>query len=562
MNATQRRLLNSWPPLLWTFTKREWFATLLASGAGIFAAECAGILARDRSVRSYLTVKYAPAVRLEDPRQYVAYALIAASVIAIALAPALLNYTLRALRSWWAGVTTGLVFLPFVTAFSACLAPASRLHHRFAAGTAAVMFWFSLSFVLFLLGAIRAGRTIQEEEFTVRPTARSLAGSNLADSDDPIQSWEQDALGRAALVDALSVKLMIGRTPVIALSGPFGSGKTSTLNLLSEHLQGKAIVVLFSSWLPGSEETLTSYLLADIANECAKLYVTPGLRQGARRLARVLGQRVPMVSDYLKLLPSGTQRDDIFNLQSALSRLPKRVIVLLDEIDRMEKDELVTLLKVIRGISILPNVSFVCAGDRQTIVETVKGEFNDKKNAYFDKFFPVSVEIPDPDPAALRKAGTERLAATFAKRDWFENDAEKDKFKATIEQLWDARIAPFCRNLRAIGLLANEISLAAASLRREVDAADLTLVEVLHRFKPTVYRLVATNGVALTGGEGIERGGPPQLKQEKATNRSKFLDGLKAEIRDEGQLQHVKGILYELFPLLSKADAQLDRLLP
>src|SRR5260370_4679028 len=106
-----------------------------------------------------------------------------------------------------------------------------------------------------------------------------------------MESWAQDALGRAALVDSLSVKIMIGKTPVLALSGTFGSGKTSILNLLREHLGNKTITVSFSTWLPGSQETLTSYLLADIATECKKQYVVPGLRQSARRFATTLGKK-------------------------------------------------------------------------------------------------------------------------------------------------------------------------------------------------------------------------------------------------------------------------------
>jgi len=50
-------------------------------------------------------------------------------------------------------------------------------------------------------------------------------------------------------------------------------------------------------------------------------------------------------------------------------RLPKRVVVLLDELDRMERDELLPLLKVVRGISALPNLSFVCAAERKTLTE-------------------------------------------------------------------------------------------------------------------------------------------------------------------------------------------------
>lgn len=406
---------------------------------------------------------------------------------------------------------------------------------------------------------MRAARTVEEDEFKVPPSVRSLAGSQLEESDDPIKSWAQDALGRAALVDSLSVKIMIAKAPVLVLSGAFGSGKASTLNLLGEHLGDKAITVSFSTWLPGSAETLSSYLLADIANECKKQYVVPGLRQSARRLATALGQKVPLLSDYLKLLPVPTQKDDIENLKSALVRFPKRVVVLLDEIDRMEKEELVTLLKVIRGISTLPNLTFVCAGDRRTIVETVKGEYSDKNNEYFEKFFPVLIQVPEPDPAGLHRAGTERLVAAFAGRDWFENEPEKTKFRDQIEKLWDGRIAPYCRNLRTIGLLANDVSVAAAPLRREVDPVDLTLIELLRRFKPVIYELVARNSLALTGGESMLRGGPFQTDEDADKNKAEFLADLKSALPDDDDLDQVKGVLFELFPLLSKGGGPLKR---
>ena len=95
----------------------------------------------------------------------------------------------------------------------------------------------------------------------------------------------------------------IAKAPVLALSGPFGAGKTSTLNLLREHLSSKTITISFSTWLPGSQETLTTYLLGDIASKCRKQYIVPGLRPGARRFAMALGQKVPLLSEYLKLLP-------------------------------------------------------------------------------------------------------------------------------------------------------------------------------------------------------------------------------------------------------------------
>jgi len=299
--------------------------------------------------------------------------------------------------------------------------------------------------------------------------------------------------------------------------------------------------------------------LADIANECKKQYIVPGLRQSARRFATALGQKVPLLSDYLKLLPTPTQKDDIDKLKLALVRLPKRVVVLLDEIDRMEKEELVTLLKVIRGISTLPNLSFVCAGDTNAIVETVKGEISDKNIAYFEKFFPVLIPVSEPDPAALREAGSKRLVKAFVIHDWFENESDKEKVRQQIEELWDERVAPFCRNLRSIGLLANDVSVAAAPLRREVDVIDLVFIELLRRFKPGVYELVARNSVALTGGESALRGGPYQNDKDKAKSETLLLAELRNLLPREPDFEQVKGVLCEMFPLFLKDDRRIRR---
>jgi len=554
INPLQKKIHDSWPAMLWVFTKREWLSLFLSTSAGILVAQLIHLVRQDHAFKSSVATHYKPWMSFDDARYYLPYLAIVVIVTLVAVGPSFGMNVWRGLKSWSKGVTSGLVFVPFSSALLISLLPAPKFSFRLILGLCFVIAYTLGSFRLFLRGNMHAARTVKEDEFVVPSKVRSLAGSQLEWSDDPIQTWAQDALGRAALVDSLSVKIMIAKTPVILLSGPFGSGKTSTLNLLREHLESKAIVVSFSTWLPGSQETLASYLFGDIAEECNKQYLVPGLRQSAKRLATALGQKVPFVSEYLKLLPANTQKDDINSLKSALHRLPKRVVVLLDEIDRMERDEIMTLLKVIRGMATLPNVTFVCAGSLDTMVK-----ITDKDHEYFEKFFPVVRSVPEPEPIDLRKTGVDRLVSAFASCGWFETSTEADEFKKRMESVWSARVAPFCENLRAIGLLANDVSVAAAPLRREVDPVDLTLIEMLDRFAPAAHRLAAKNSLALTGGESLVRGGPYQTDEDEIQNRTKFLADLKKAVTNENELDKVKGVLYELFPLLSKGGGQLER---
>ena len=368
-----------------------------------------------------------------------------------------------------------------------------------------------------------------------------------AASDEPISTWAEDTLGREALVDALTYKILISKAPVIALFGGFGSGKTSTLNLLREHLDGKAIVVSFSTWLPGSEETLASYLMADIATECRKNYVVPGLRRSTVRLAHALSQSVPLLRGIGELFPEGTQRDDIANLRKALRRLPRQAVVLLDELDRMEQGELRTLLKVIRGASNLPNLCFVCAAEKETLVETVKGNLNDDSYLYFEKFFPVEITIPELGDDELLKAGTERVCSAFKSRSWFASEEEEVSFRKRLSNRWNECIAPFCRTLRAIGLLANDIGVSSVPLRREVDPIDLVLIELLRRFKPAVYEIISRNSILLTGGPSVFKGGTYLSDREKKELETRFIEEINGA-SSKYQGDPAKRILNELFP--------------
>jgi predicted KAP-like P-loop ATPase len=530
------------------FVEREWLSAFVASALGVTGAALIRLTLWDHTFEGFVATKYFPAQKMfDDPRLYLPYAIAGGVAILLASALQLPAFIGRYLRSWWAGVTSGLSLFSFATfllAFTFRFSSLSRFVFFVAASLATA---FSSSFVLYLRARSHAEDTPAEDDLRVSSYTRSLAGTKWSASDDPIRTWEEDAIGRASLVDRMSVKIMISKSPVLALFGELGSGKTSTLNLLCEHLAGKAIIVFFSTWLPGSQETFTTYLLSDIANECQKDYLVPGLRKSAKRFAKALGKDVPFVRGYFESLPEATQRDDITNVYAALERLPKRVVVLLDELDRMEKEELIALLKVVRGVSHLPNLSFVCAGDFKTIVNTVKGDFSEESRAYFEKFFFDIIEIPAIDAAAIKKAGIERLATTLKRRSWFESQDEEEDFRTQIGEVWDQRIAPLCRTLRAIGLLANAVGTAAAPLMREVDPVDLTLIEVLRRFKPQIFDIVGRNYVALTGGAGILRDEYHSDKEKESLGK-RLIAEIKLAAPGDEEFGQVKGILRELFP--------------
>ena len=81
-----------------------------------------------------------------------------------------------------------------------------------------------------------------------------FSNGEIMNSDHPIESFADDALGRASVARHIANQLALApmdHSIVFGLYGPWGSGKTSLLNMVCEELESAdnpPIVVKFSPW--------------------------------------------------------------------------------------------------------------------------------------------------------------------------------------------------------------------------------------------------------------------------------------------------------------------------
>lgn len=479
----QKLFGNGWTSRLQDFLRREWRAALSWLLAGAFVGILfhvtitnGGALVWARTVLSGHGIFRARA--LPYTRDFETFGFILVLIVASLATP----FLRRAVRSWVVGCISGIPLWFGLCAATLFLPPRGITPTSLSACSGAMFLFFALSFYLFLRAALPKRQAMGDIDFEMKGDIRPDPTWHRV-GDEPIRTWKQDILGRAPIVDIITNKALVAGAPVIALSGPLGIGKTSVLNLLQKHLADKAIVVRFVTWLPGSQDVLSSYLFADIATECEKRYVVPGLLRSARRVARALAATLPTLKGLVEFIPASTQRDDIKGLASALERLPMRVVVLLNELDRMEKEEVLTLMKMLRGVADLPNCTFVCALDLEELMKTFRGDKDHSAHVYFEKFFPVTVSLARLDSATLQKFGVQRLVESFQSKSWFATDEAAKEYETKLAEHWREMVAPLCSTLRAIGLLATNTDISASLLWRQVEPLDLTLIEVLRRFQ-------------------------------------------------------------------------------
>lgn len=226
-----------------------------------------------------------------------------------------------------------------------------------------------------------------------------------AESDVPITTEEEDYLGRGPFVEVLAGEVLSGPNSVVALVGELGAGKSSVLHLLKHKLEKSPespVIVDFKAWLPSGEGALVSDLLRSIETEVRQQFWWPALSGAVREFMRTIslkgfGAEVRIGSWF----EDKSQRQRLMALNEVAKAFPRRVVVLVDEIDRMDRPELHELFKILRGVPELENICFACALDLDTVAHTLSsGSTDDNALAaarrYIEKFFATRFYLPLP----------------------------------------------------------------------------------------------------------------------------------------------------------------------
>jgi predicted KAP-like P-loop ATPase len=353
----------------------------------------------------------------------------------------------------------------------------------------------------------------------------SVDAESFLKVDRPIRAFSEDKLDRKALILSLVKRLISDGAPVIALIGAYGDGKTSILYLLENELRRQnTVVVRFKSSLPGDDLTLVSTLFNSISKQLRSRFFVRHLRNVLKRLTRRISGLVPHTTSGLReMFAEPSQQDELQELTDKLATLPvHRVVVMLDDMDRMQGSELRMLLKIIRASEDYPKLSFVCAFNKKALVDalvrhqvidritlsfastsdtvpsgTAVGQISadDTRAGYefLEKFFPVQVPVPKLDDGQIGKEFNYRFNQ-FAERNGMSMLPEDTAaFDEAFRPFWKPLFLPSLNNLRKINSYFNALNASFSLVKEEVNLIDFMCIELLRQIDPEIYEQVFKN---------------------------------------------------------------------
>lgn len=283
--------------------------------------------------------------------------------------------------------------------------------------------------------------------------------------DNPITASHQDVLGRAAVAQdfALSIReLDATRGVVVGVLGAWGSGKTSFVNLVREQLgeDPEIPVVEFNPWMFSGDQPLTEVFFREVA---AELRIKDKTRFGT--IAEGLDKYGDVLSPLAVIPWFGNWFDRTFKAATtaanwwndrkkgsrtfrdvatgALGKLTQSIIVIIDDIDRLDTQEIRDIFKLVRLTASFPNVVYVLAFDRRR-VEQALSENGVPGRAHLEKILQLSFDVPTMPREILRAQILERLNVVL-------RDLEGLRFDASIwPDIYAEVIEPLIGSLRDV----------------------------------------------------------------------------------------------------------------
>ena len=392
--------------------------------------------------------------------------------------------------------------------------------------------------------------------------------SSSTSSDTPISSRKEDKFGRANFAENLA-KSIAGIDAkdgfVFALNAPWGSGKTSTLKMVQECLEedskvgdGKQfIIVNFNPWWFSGGNALIQEFFCQFRGALIGQGKDDGTQQKLRHIAgkiRIFASVLtpfPVFGEWAKRagdMAGGMERlfADPFesiheireDIHDSLRKMPDlRVLVIMDDLDRIQPNEMWEMFRLVKGVADFPNTIYLLSFDRDSVVDAISNSGNGKENIgkYMGKIIQMSMPLPPVNKVILHDWFRQKLdIAIPARQDEWDDDYWMGLFIDVADYFVDTP-----RNAKR---WLNNIGVTYPAVVGEVNPVDFAAIQGLWTFVPDIYHKVQENPSMFVQRSVTDSSG---LIQEEQQYRKKLADEIsKMAGSHAGPVQSILGTIF------------------
>lgn len=340
-------------------------------------------------------------------------------------------------------------------------------------------------------------------------------------TDKPIENNSDDLLGRASFSERVGEAIYNFDAEdglVIGLYGSWGSGKTSVVNMIVNHIEEKStdnkpLIIKFEPWNYLDRDNLISIFFRNLkehieiegnkelkkrevaeklkdyadAFDAASIIpvIGPGLAALLKSVAKVQGEnlsKVPSLEETKK------------KVEQALSELDNKIIVVIDDIDRLTNSQIRDIFQLVKQLGDFPNIVYVLVMEREVVARALNEVHNVDGNEYLEKIVQVPFEIPELNKQKVNRVFLNKLDTII--------ESINSEF-VLDDGYWNAVfqycISPYLENLRDVNRVINIFQFKYTDLYKETSFEDLIAITTIEVMKPDLYKWIFRNKTDICG---------------------------------------------------------------
>lgn len=225
--------------------------------------------------------------------------------------------------------------------------------------------------------------------------------------DEPITESRDDLFKYTGLAKRLANtidKKTFDKSYSIGINSPWGAGKSSFLNLLRKELSHipDTLVVDFNARASANVNCIQSDFLSVLATALSPYHT--GMKSTIKDYMadiNVLANDTP----WMKLLGVFHVKDATESrkkLQEGIDAINKKIIIVIDDLDRLMTDEIMEIFKLITKNAAFKNTIFITTYDKDYINGMfINSLYIPQKQHFSDKYFNMEIDLPDSNKKIL-----------------------------------------------------------------------------------------------------------------------------------------------------------------
>ncbi|GEO04459.1 hypothetical protein AAE02nite_21230 [Adhaeribacter aerolatus] len=184
--------------------------------------------------------------------------------------------------------------------------------------------------------------------------------------DEPLNPNKQDDLGYNTFAKIIAERIEsthLEKAFAIGVNAKWGMGKTSFFNLIKQNLSSEEnIIIDFNSWNSSSPKSIIQDFFDTLQDELRKYYssLAHELRKYSDKLIALSDNNI---TQSIKATAGILIGDNSINslhqeINIKLKKIDKKIIIFVDDLDRLDKSEIIEVMRLIRNTANFYNTIF------------------------------------------------------------------------------------------------------------------------------------------------------------------------------------------------------------